>query len=276
MSNLTPIEKRKLEKLFGMGSGYVITFSNRTFQEFIMDNYRIDIYDSKYEYGSGSKANRLRAFWNIEQNHLVGKLISDMLEYWREDRNIVDQDITLQEQNLHDECQEIADRLICEVEVENIDVLDSNEDDLNFSFLAETIRENIYKNKPEAVLDRLHTFIVRYVRKLCDKHNIHYDKDLPLHSLFGMYVKILTQQKIIESEMTERILKSSINILESFNSVRNNKSFAHDNPILNHDESILIVNYVTNAIKFIDSIENEKQEDQNKGLESDDFVEIPF
>ena len=32
-------------------------------------------------YGSGSKANRLRAFWQKEENSVVGKLMGDMLEY---------------------------------------------------------------------------------------------------------------------------------------------------------------------------------------------------
>jgi hypothetical protein len=51
--------------------------------------------------------------------------------------------------------------------------------------------------------------------------------------------------------MTERILKSSISILEAFNDVRNNQSIAHDNPILNYNESVLIFNHVSSAIKFI-------------------------
>jgi len=63
MSDLTSIEKIKLEKLLEMGSGYVLDFSNRTFQKFVLENLNIDIYDEKYNYSSGSKANRLRGFW---------------------------------------------------------------------------------------------------------------------------------------------------------------------------------------------------------------------
>lgn len=81
MSNLTNVEKRKLEQFLGMGSGYVLDFSNRTFAEFVRDSTARDIYDSSYDYASGSKANRLRAFWQKEANPLVGKLMSDMLDY---------------------------------------------------------------------------------------------------------------------------------------------------------------------------------------------------
>lgn len=62
MSDLTMMEKRKLERALGMGSGYVPDFSNRTFEEFILESVGIEIYDEKYDYASGSKANRMRAF----------------------------------------------------------------------------------------------------------------------------------------------------------------------------------------------------------------------
>ena len=36
------------ERLFGMPSGYVLEFSNRTFEEFFIDRAQINIYNSKY------------------------------------------------------------------------------------------------------------------------------------------------------------------------------------------------------------------------------------
>jgi hypothetical protein len=81
MSNVTNLEKRKFEQLLGMDTGYVLNFTNRSFAEFIRDSTGRDIYDSRYDYGSGSKANRLRAFWQREDNGVVGKLMSEMLDY---------------------------------------------------------------------------------------------------------------------------------------------------------------------------------------------------
>lgn len=81
MSNLTFLEKRKFEQFLGMASGYVLDFSNRSFAEFVHESTGRNIYDSRYDYGSGSKANRLRAFWQKEENALVGKLMSDILDY---------------------------------------------------------------------------------------------------------------------------------------------------------------------------------------------------
>ena len=64
-----------------MGTGYVLDFTNRSFAEFVRDSTGRDIYDSCYAYESGSKANRLRAFWQKEGNAVVGKLMSGLLDY---------------------------------------------------------------------------------------------------------------------------------------------------------------------------------------------------
>jgi hypothetical protein len=80
MSDLTFVEKRKFEQFLGMGTGYVLDFSNRTFAEFVLDSTGRNIFDSRYDYASGSKANRLRAFWQKEDNALVGKLMNDLLD----------------------------------------------------------------------------------------------------------------------------------------------------------------------------------------------------
>src|ERR1700733_2632086 len=80
MSDLTTLEKKKLEQFLGMSSGYVLDFSNRSFAEIIKGTSGQDIYSSRYDYGSGSKANRLRRFWQLETNAVVAKLLSEIIE----------------------------------------------------------------------------------------------------------------------------------------------------------------------------------------------------
>ena len=87
MSTLSNLEKRRFEQLLGMGGGYVLNFSNRSFAEFVSDSTGVNIYDSRYNYGS-SKANRLRGFWRQEEDSVVGKLMDEMLEYGIESRFI--------------------------------------------------------------------------------------------------------------------------------------------------------------------------------------------
>ena len=250
MSDLTLTEKRKLEMLFEMGGGYVLSFTNRTFGEFVLDSSDKDIYDAKYVYASGSKANRLRAFWNVEPNYVVGKLLGDLLEYCRDSGHGSGQ--------LHEQCDRIVQRLKQGAAVLEADALSPNSGERDFDVLAKSVRDAINRNEPESGLDRLHTFVVKYIRILCEKRGISFDRDKPLHALFGEYVKRLKQQGLIESEMTERILKSSISTMEAFNRVRNEQSFAHDNPVLNYNESLLIFNHITAAIRFIGALEGQR------------------
>jgi len=276
MADLTNIDKLKFEKLFRMASGYVLDFSNRSFQEFIADSVGIDIYDDKYDYASGSKANRLRAFWSKEPNYLVRVLLEDLLEYWRTRRLLLEEETSQPERDLFEECKRIVERLKENATVETVEAIQPYSSDRDFSLLAKSIRESIRKNEPELALDRLHTFTVKYIRHLCDRHGVSYDRNTPLHSIFGRYVKHLRNQGLIESEMTERILKSSISILESFNKVRNEQSFAHDNPLLNHNEALLIFNNVAGSIRFLESIENDVFEIAEPEDPEEQSDQLPF
>jgi predicted nucleotide-binding protein len=80
MAEFTYLERQRLEKLLGMGSGYVLRFSDKTFREFIHDTTGRNIDDEKYKTAGTSKANRLRTFWSKESDAVVGKLLNEMLQ----------------------------------------------------------------------------------------------------------------------------------------------------------------------------------------------------
>lgn len=248
MSDLTAIEKRKLERLLGMDSGYVLNFSNQTFEGFVLDYTERSIYDSKYDYGSGSKANRLRGFWKKESNGVVARLLGALIEYGISEG-------LLNESEIVADCRSIVSRLVQNSWLPELDALSAVADVRDFETIAKAVRESIEKNELGGGLDRLHTFVIKYVRLLCEQRGIPAKRDKALHSLFGQYVKRLQDGGHIESEMTARILKSSVSTLEAFNDVRNNQSLAHDNPLLNYDEALLIFNHVANLIRFLQNLE---------------------
>ena len=65
--------------------------------------------------------------------------------------------------------------------------------------------------------------------------------------------------------------------LEAFNDVRNNRSLAHDNPILHYDEALLIFNHVASSIRFLRSVESRIQRRSQQVTFTDDLLEdIPF
>jgi len=99
MSSLTVIEKRTLEKFLKMEYGYVLDFSNRNFQQFIMECTGLDIDDESIG-GTGSKANRLRYLWTHQPDHIVGKQLKGFIDY-----------VEI-ESPLRDKCTVIAGRLL--------------------------------------------------------------------------------------------------------------------------------------------------------------------
>lgn len=103
MASLTSREKRILEKLFGMESGYVLDFSNRTFAEFFADVVDLNIYSKDYDYSSGSKANRLRKFWTVEDDDVVAEVLAELITLADEDEDA--------DPRLVDRSWDIVDRL---------------------------------------------------------------------------------------------------------------------------------------------------------------------
>lgn len=82
MSSLKSLEKRQLEDLLGSASGYVLDFTNASFEDFFLDGVAIQIYSKKYSFNGESKGKHLRAFWEVESDELVGDALIGLLEHW--------------------------------------------------------------------------------------------------------------------------------------------------------------------------------------------------
>ena len=127
MSSLTMIEKHVLEDCLEMGSGYVLYFNDQNFGDLVQEAVDIDIHSDKYMIYGTSKAKKLRAFWKIESDHLVGRLLTALIEYSED----ADQETTDDEQKLADRYRKIASRLLnSSVNLEDIkekaELLDAN------------------------------------------------------------------------------------------------------------------------------------------------------
>ncbi len=111
MANILQIEKLKFEKIFSMAGGYVLDFSNISFQRFIYDIVKIDINNSKYDKYGSSKANRLRTLWEVESDGIVGKITEEMLLYYKAKKTLNDQVSETFDNNLFEECLNTAHKL---------------------------------------------------------------------------------------------------------------------------------------------------------------------
>lgn len=255
MSDLNYIKSMKFEKLFEMESWYVLNFSNNTFKKFVASSINIDIYE---KYPGLSKANILRNIFRDFSNGIVWKLLLDLLDYYEVDYTDDMNNNVL----LFNQCKEIALNIKNNLSIKDIEINEWNE---NFEILIEEIKNASNRDKPENWVDRLHTLMVKFVKILLTKHNIEYSHKDSLNANFWKYVNFLYNERIIDSEITKNILKHNISILEKFNSVRNNRSLAHDNILLTKIEAQYILNNIIELVNFISSIEklNNKKTDYN-------------
>ena len=80
MSSLTAVEKLYFEEILDMGDGYVLDFSNATFEHFFR-SHGIEIYgDEKYRKYGSSKAKRMRALWDLDADAIVARILDELLK----------------------------------------------------------------------------------------------------------------------------------------------------------------------------------------------------
>ncbi len=191
MAEITIETKMKLEQLFGMDSGYVMDLSGPQFEDFIYDKTGINIFDKKYNFRSGSKANRLRAFWNLESNQNVSKLNLSLLAYWEQKFRLSDPDeetfysfYRLKEESVK-ELNILSKQPNKKFDVSTIKSLQVEG---NFQLLKSDIQRTLNDNQPQLALDRTHTLLMTYLRELCEAHDISYTNKEPLDNLFSKYI----------------------------------------------------------------------------------------
>ncbi|MDR2562014.1 MAG: abortive infection family protein [Holophagales bacterium] len=275
MANLSFHEEDAFEHLFGMKSGYLPYFSDRTFALFVRKTIGIDIYGGAGYTTHCSKANKLRQIWRMEPDNVVGKLLDALLTYFEENTSRANKNLTDSEK-MH--IQEL--RLVCQRLIGNAPVLElPTVKEETLSALLEDINRSLAANQPTLVLDRLHTFSTKLLRCMCVDNGINVKDDtgkhLPLHSLAGMLKKIYAQKAIFQSRFTLLAIQNSVSLFESYNEIRNNRSFAHDNEILNNIEAAFAVRIMADFITFIDKIAGyAKQEKQT--IEIGDDGELSF
>jgi 23S rRNA pseudoU1915 N3-methylase RlmH len=117
-----------------MGSGYVLNFSDRTFGEFVHEAVDIEIHSDEYTIYGSSKAKKLRAFWEIESDYLVGRLLKALIEYAEETAH----ETTEEDKKLVERCSTITSRLLAGGP--SLDDLKQKAKSLDAKHLAEQIR----------------------------------------------------------------------------------------------------------------------------------------
>ena len=92
MSTLTHIEKRYLENMLEMSGGYVLSYSDSTYDAFFR-RHGVEIHGERYQTYGTSKARKMRSFWEQDPDSLVATVIGDMLDEYEADCDLDGRDV---------------------------------------------------------------------------------------------------------------------------------------------------------------------------------------
>ena len=138
------------------------------------------------------------------------------------------------------------------------------EQDRTLDELVADLQRTLESNKPESALDHLHTYCMKKFAYLLSLRGMDCAENEALHARFGKYRRCLLNETDVQ-DISDLAMKSAISVLERFNDVRNNRSFAHDSVILDHHEARYVFDIVTALLRFVRSYEAGKFETTPKG-----------
>ena len=257
MNSLKHLDKVKMSRFFGFKNGYIFTnmeqnkisYSKTHTRNMIWEACKIDIFsDGEYNL---SQEKCIRKIWEEKNDYSIGCLLKVMLDFYLE---FFDGGAGQEKQKEYEYLRELEKSLLKE---ETISLPTAYNGDL--LLLKQDIGRNIAQGTPELILDRLHTFAVYFLRELCSKHNIDIKNGqgdyLSLQTLVANLKKIYKDDNYFSSEFPYIAVQNSINCFDKFNDIRNNRSYAHANPILAKIEAEYVVSIISSTLFFIDNIE---------------------
>lgn len=258
MSGINSLDKRFLDQVLQMEEGYVLDFSDRTFSDFFASEIGIDIDDEQYRKNGSSKAKRLRTFLYDAEPALAAKALRRLWAH-REAHRTYNNERPETVPNAEEKIFKIIHRLEGDSGLAKIDAIERFKSDVTLEELVAGIERDIAAQKPEAALDRLHTYCLKKFAHLLELRGEQPQAGETLNARAGRYFNPLRKTGRIRP-ISEKIMKSSVETFELYNGVRNNESLAHDNTLVEANEARFIFDAIVNMLRFIKSIEGNNYE----------------
>lgn len=283
MNVLSFIEKQTICRLFGISEGYLFKYwsdrgrynKNKTHQ-LILESCGIDIYKDK-PYKDLSQQKCIEKIWSDGNPQIVANLLAVLSDYFCFEMGTVNW--SSEDEYDYRQVQEMIDRLRS-MQVVTLPVQETGD----LKLILRDIETNISAGKPELVIDRLHTFATKYIRGICQDHGIAIVDDkgnsFSLDALVARLKNWYDEEGFFESEFCLVAIRNTINIFAKYNDLRNNKSAAHPNQLLQTAEAEFAVRVIADTLMFIDKIEKSRQQKRlpwgNGELLLDTEGDLPF
>lgn len=258
MSVINVFEKQIICELFGISGGYIFNYlyftgkcNNNIVQQLIKEFCNIDIYRD-YPYHFWSQQVCAEQILNECSSDVVANLLEGLSQYYCHVKG--EEPWEEKEKSDFEKVQRMIERL------RNMSAVSLPErEEADLKLILSDIKTNIQEGTPELVIDRLHTFTTQYIRDICQKHEIPIEDEkgnyYSLVSIIGKLKKWYEENNYFESKFCVIAIRNTIQIFEEYNNLRNNKSAAHPNHLLQKSEAVYAVKIVADTLMFIDNIE---------------------
>lgn len=252
MVKLNSLDVRVLDKVLEMESGYVLDFTNQTFSEFFADEVGVNIDDPMYSEQGNSKGKRMRRFLYHSEAALAARALRKLWDYREGVRSHQGREETVPnaKQNLF----RIIDRLEGEGSLAKTDAIDRFTPDETLDQLVAAIERDIAAGKPQVALDRLHTYCMKKFAHLLSQRGEQPQPGDTLNARAGRYFNPLRRTGRVRP-ISEKIMKSTVETFELYNTVRNTESLAHDTVLVEENEARFIFEAIANLLRFVKTIE---------------------
>jgi len=108
---------------------------------------------------------------------------------------------------------------------------------------------------PANALDRVHTALHGYLETVCERQNIQVSENASMTTLFARIREEHPALKIADPQaqkMAVQILRGMAQIVDALNPVRNEKTLAHPNPLLDGPEAMLAIHSIRTLLHYFD------------------------
>lgn len=258
MADLRYKDKNLLEEAFGMSSGYVLDFSDRTFEDFIGSILQFNVHE-KY---TGSKANKMRAMLKCESNSNVAKLLQEIADiYFKDGSNEQALAGVYVYQNKEERDKKQYYCSIQEVILHlksNSNTIASHDSVNTYEHLSDFIKQawdDLSNERYWEVITKSRTIIEITFKEICKRHTLAFENDINktftnIRKHFGMDAKNNEYPDYIKGLIT-----FTANLVNNIAEARNKNSSSHApeyKPKKHHaqlclEQSISLMNFIISA-----------------------------
>ncbi len=126
----------------------------------------------------------------------------------------------------------------------------------NMKILKEDIDGHIIKKEYSVILDHLHAYYGLFLKENVTKLNINAEYDENGHIIYSKTNRKIAEflyNKNIINDFEKQVILEINSLLEKYNNIRNDKSFAHANDnILNNESAEFVVKIISAALDLLD------------------------